>query len=135
MSLTLQDFLWAFSKEPLLLIMLIFTLINLLLLTRLSLRRRKVLKEDVTSPLVIISEEDQILIDVASVVEENRPVQVNGKVDNWIQVDEERVNSGVKTVSYSEEQDTCKYCFIFKDLSSVVCPNCGRRLNGTTQDG
>jgi hypothetical protein len=134
MSLALLDYLWTFSKEPLLLIMLGFTLINILLLARLSFKRKRISKKDVAGPLEMISDEDQIIVDVENVEEGIQPVQVDENVDIQVQVDEAEVDTGVKTSRYSEEPDACKYCFIFKDLSSVVCPNCGRKLNDNTQD-
>jgi hypothetical protein len=110
--------------------MLAITLINILLLARLLLRRRRVIEKDVEAPLEVVDDEDPILIDVAN-LEEIRPVQVNGNVDIRVKVDEERIEAEIQTLVTAERLDACKYCFIFKDLSSVVCPNCGRLLKVT----
>jgi len=130
MILTLLDYLWTFSKEPILLVMLVFALINLLLLARLLFKRRRIIEKYVVGPLEIKNDEDPFLIDVAN-LEEIRPVRVNGNID--IQVNEGRVDVKVHTSFSAEGPDECKYCSIFKDLSSVVCPNCGRLLKVTPQ--
>lgn len=109
-------------------LMLVFTLINLFLLVRFSLRRRRVLEKEVEGPLILVNDEDPILIEIAN-LEGIRPVQVKGIVD--IQVDERRDDADVKTLLSAEGLDACKYCSIFKDLSSLVCPNCGRLLKVT----
>ena len=124
MILTLLDYLGTFSKEPLLLLMLAFTLMNLLLLARLFFRKRPVLEKAVEGTLEMVDHETPILIEVAT-LEEVQPVQTNGNVD--IQVDTE-----VMPLLSGEEPDACKYCLIFNGLSSVVCPNCGRLLKKTT---
>ncbi len=123
MILTLLDYLGTFSKEPLLLLMLAFTLMNLLLLARLFFRKRPVLEKAMEGTLEMADEEEPILIDVAT-LEEIQPVQTNGNVE--FQVDTE-----VIPLLSGEEPDACKYCLIFKGLSSVVCPNCGRLLKNT----
>ena len=130
MILTLLDYLWTFSKEPILLVMLVFALINLLFLARLLFKRRRIIEKDVVGPLEIKDDEDPFLIDVAN-LEEIRPVRVNGNID--IQVNEGRVDVKVQTLLSAEGPDACKYCSIFADLSSVVCPNCGRLLKVTPQ--
>jgi len=127
MILTLLDYLGTFSKEPLLLLMLAFTLMNLLLLARLFFRKRPVLDKTVEGALEMVDEGEPILIEVAT-LEEIQPVQTDGNVD--VQVDAE-----VMTLLSAEEPDACKYCLIFEGLSSVVCPNCGRPLKNTTRLG
>lgn len=126
MILTLLEILWPFSKEPLLLLMFVITLTNLLLLARVFFRRKRVIEKDVEGSLEMVDDEDPILIDIAN-LEESRPIQVNGNIDIQVQVDAE-----VQTLLSAEGPDACKYCFIFKDLSSVVCPNCGRLLKVTS---
>lgn len=126
MILTLLEILWPFSKEPLLLLMFVITLTNLLLLARVFFRRKRVIEKDVEGSLEMVDDEDPILIDIAN-LEESRPIQVNGNMDIQVQVDAE-----VQTLLSAEGPDACKYCFIFKDLSSVVCPNCGRLLKVTS---
>ncbi len=130
MILTLLDYLWIFSKEPILLVMLVFALINLLLLARLLFKRRRIIEKYVVGPLEIKNDEAPFLIDVAN-LEEIRPVRVNGNIN--IQGKEGRVDVKVQTSFSAEGPDECKYCSIFKDLSSVVCPNCGRLLKVTPQ--
>jgi len=127
MLLTLLDYLGTFSKEPLLLLMLAFTLMNLLLLARLFFRKRPVLDKTVEGALEMVDEGEPVLIEVAA-LEEIQPVQTDGDVD--VQVDAE-----VVTLLSAEEPDACKYCLIFEGLSSVVCPNCGRPLKNTTRLG
>ncbi len=127
MILTLLDYLGPFSKEPLLLLMLSFTLMNLLLLARLFFRKRPVLEKAMEGTLEMVDEEAPILIDVAT-LEEIQPVQTNGNVDIRVQVDTE-----VLPLLSGEDPDACKYCLIFNGLSSVVCPNCGRLLKNTPQ--
>jgi hypothetical protein len=107
--------------------MLAFTLVNLLLLARLFFRKRPVLDKTVEGALEMVDEGEPILIEVAT-LEEIQPVQTDGNVD--VQVDAE-----VMTLLSAEEPDACKYCLIFKGLSSIVCPNCGRPLKNTTRLG
>ena len=121
-----------FSREPLLWVMSFFALINLFLMARVLFRRRRGIEQIVQGPLEMVDDEDPILIDVAN-LEDGRLVRVNGKGDIRIQVEEGRFGENVQVVSPFEEPDGCKYCSIFKDLSSVVCPNCGRLLKGTPQ--
>ena len=130
MILTLLDYLWIFSKDPILLVMLVFALINLLLLARLLFKRRRIIEKYVVGPLEIKNDEAPFLIDVAN-LEEIRPVRVNGNID--IQGKEGRVDVKVQISFSAEGPDECKYCSIFKDLSSVVCPNCGQLLKVTPQ--
>ncbi len=106
--------------------MFVITLTNLLLLARFFFRRKRVIEKDVEGSLEMVDDEDPILIDIAN-LEESRPIQVNGNMDIQVQVDAE-----VQTLISAEGSDACKYCFIFKDLSSVVCPNCGRLLKVTS---
>ncbi len=127
MNLTLLEYLGTFSKEPLLLLMFAFIPMNLLLLARLLFRKRQVLEKAVEGTLEIVDEEEPILIDIAT-LKETYPVQINGNVDIRVQVDTEDI-----TLLSGEAPDTCKYCLIFKELSSIVCPNCGRPLKNTRQ--
>jgi len=121
-----------FSREPLLLVMSFFALINLFLMARVLFRRRRGIEQIVQGPLEMVDDEDPILIDVAN-LEDGRLVRVNGKGYIRIQAEEGRLGENVQVVSPLEGSDGCKYCSIFKDLSSVVCPNCGRLLKGTPQ--
>lgn len=107
--------------------MIVFALINLLLLARLLFRRSRVNENDVEGRLERVDDEDPVLLDVAN-FREIRPVQVNMNRDIQVQVKEEEFDAKVQTLPPAEGPDTCKYCSIFKDLSSVVCPNCGRLL-------
>ena len=132
MILTLQDFSLLFSREHLLLVMSFFALINLFLMARVLFRRRRGVEQDVEGPLEMVDDGDPILIDVAS-LEDGRLVRVDGEGDTGIRVEEGGVGENAQEVSPSEGPDGCKYCSIFKDLSSVVCPNCGRLLKGTPQ--
>ncbi len=132
MILTLQDFSLLFSREHLLLVMSFFALINLFLMARVLFRRRRGIEQDVEGPLEMVDDGDPILIDVAS-LEDGRLVRVDGEGDTGIRVEEGGVGENVQVVSPSEGPDGCKYCTIFKDLSSIVCPNCGRLLMGTPQ--
>ena len=109
-----------------------FALINLFLMARVLLRRRRGIEQIVQGPFEMVDDEDPVLIDVAN-LEDGRLVRVNGKGDVRVQVDEVRVGENVQVVSPFGESDGCKYCSIFKDLSSIVCPNCGRLLKGTPQ--
>jgi len=130
--LTSQDLLLLFSREPLLLVISFFALINLFLMARVLFRRRRGIEQIVQGPLEMVDDEDPILIDVAN-IEDGRLVRVNGKRYIRIQAEEGRLGENVQVVSLLEGSDGCKYCSIFKDLSSVVCPNCGRLLKGTPQ--
>ena len=132
MILTFLDYLGTFSKELILLVMLVFALINILLLARLVFRRRQAIDEEVEGPLEMVGDEDPILIDVAT-IKETRPVRGNGNMDIRAQVNEERFDGKVPTLLPAEGPDACKYCSIFQNLSSVVCPNCGRLLKVTPQ--
>jgi hypothetical protein len=108
--------------------MLAFSLLNVILLSRFVFRRRRVLEKDVEGPLELNEAEDPILIDVAN-LEETRIVR--GRGDGDVPVNEVRVDAVIQPLLDAAEPDACKYCFIFQDLSSMVCPNCGRLLKVT----
>ena len=113
-------------------VMSFFALINLFLMARVLFRRRRGVEQDVEGPLEMVDEGDPVLIEVAS-LEDGRLVRVDGEGDTGVRVEEGGVGEDVQVVSPSEGPDGCKYCTIFKDLSSIVCPNCGRLLKGTPQ--
>lgn len=42
---------------------------------------------------------------------------------------EKEVKKEIRPVLEEMSPDSCEYCSLFKDLGTMVCPNCGRPLN------
>lgn len=43
--------------------------------------------------------------------------------------DEDELKQEIRPILEERTSETCEYCAIFKDLGTMVCPNCGRPLN------
>ena len=116
--------------------MFVLTVIILFLTVRLVFRRRNVVEKELVSPLEMLNNEYQRVSDVTSIVQEFRLVRHDKTVDTKIsfQKDKEKVDPDINPLPITGGSDECKYCLIFKDLSSIVCPNCGRPLNLSTRN-
>ena len=95
--MTLLDSLWSFSKEPLLLVMFVLTVIILFLTVRLVFRRRNVVEKELVSPLEMLNNEYQRVSEVTSIVQEIRLVRNDKTVDTKIsfQKDKEKVDPDI----------------------------------------
>ena len=132
LMLTPLDFIWRLTEEPLLVLMSVFALIILILLARIFFSRGRIARKDVVKPLEMITEDKGLkLPDETTVAPEIYPVLINGEVDMATQVllKTAEVSTEIRPLLNSEEPDGCEYCSIFKDLSTIVCPNCGKPLN------
>jgi len=130
--LTPLDVFWRLSEEPLLLLMSVVSVITLTLLVRVFLKGGGTSGRDVAKPLeTIADDEEQTLPEETIATPEIRPVIIDGEVDMATQVHLEtaEVSAEIRPLLSPEKPDECEYCSIFKDLGTVVCPNCGRPLN------
>jgi len=130
--LTPLDIIWTLTEEPLLILMSVFALITLILLARILFRRGRITRKDVVKPLETITEDkEQTLPDETTIAPEIYPVLINGEVNmkTHVLLKTAEVSTEIRPLLNSEEPDGCEYCSIFKDLSTIVCPNCGKPLN------
>ena len=120
------------SEEPLLILMSVVSVITLMLLVRVFFKRGSAAGRDVAKPLeTIADDEEQTLSEETIAAPEIRSVLIDGEVDMATQVHLEtaEVSAEIRPLLSPEKPDECEYCSIFKDLRTVVCPNCGRPLN------
>ena len=130
--LTPLDVFGRLSEEPLLILMSVVAVITLILLVRVFFKGGGTARRDVAKPLeTIADDEEQKLPEETIATPEIRSVLIDGEVDMATQVHLEtaEVSAEIRPLLSSEKPDECEYCSIFKDLGTVVCPNCGRPLN------
>ena len=130
--LTSLDVLWRLSEDPLLLLLSIVSVFTLVLLVRVLFRGGGTVGGDVAKPLETIAEdEEQTPPEENHVAPEIRSVLIDGEVDLATQevLVTAEASAEIRPLLSPEEPDECEYCPIFKDLGTVVCPNCGRPLN------
>ncbi|UCH57517.1 MAG: hypothetical protein JSV18_00940 [Candidatus Bathyarchaeota archaeon] len=128
--MTLEELLWRFSEEPIIPLLIVATLANLILITRVLLRRRG--SRDVVQPReIIVENEARQLHEEKGVKPEISPIPIVEEVESLISLPlkDRDVGLEIRPLLVIEKPDQCAYCAIFKDLSTVVCPNCGRPLN------
>jgi len=126
----LLDSFLSYSKEPLLLAMFGLTVINLFFMARLMFRRKNVVEKDLVSRFEVLNNECQRVPEVSRIVQEIRTIHTDETVDIKIphQKDNKKLDPDINTLPMTNGSGECKYCIIFNDLSSIVCPNCGRPL-------
>ena len=132
LMLTPLDFILRLTEEPLLVLMSVFALITLILLARIFFSRGRIARKDVVKPLEMITEDKGLKLPEETIVApEIYPVLVNGEVDmaTHVLLKTAEVSTEIRPLLNSEEPDGCEYCSIFKDLGTIVCPNCGKPLN------
>jgi hypothetical protein len=130
--LTPLDIFERFSEEPLLILISVVSVITLMLLLRVFFKRGSAAGRDVAEPLeTIADDEEQALPEETIAAPEISPVVIDGEIDVATQViiKAEDVIAEIRPLLSPEKPDECEYCSIFKDLGTVVCPNCGRPLN------
>lgn len=130
--MTYLDILSVLSEEPLLILLFFITLINALYIIRILFRKDKTTNIDISKPLeTIVEVQEQILRDSEMFESEIRQIEINGeiKIELPNQMSDIKERAEIRTLLIAEGPNTCNYCSIFKGLSSVVCPNCGRPLN------
>lgn len=130
--LTSLDVFWKLSEEPLLILMSVVAVITLILLVRVFFKGGGTAGRDVAKPLeTIADDEEQTLPEETIATPEIRSVIIDGEVDVITRAYSRAadVSAEIRPLLSPEKPDECEYCSIFKDLSTVVCPNCGRPLN------
>ncbi len=130
--LTSLDVFWRLSEEPLLILMSLVVVITLILLVRVFFKGGGTAGRDVAKPLeTIADDEEQTLPEETIATPEISPVIIDGEIDVATQahIKTEDVITEIRPLLSPEKPDECEYCSIFKDLGTVVCPNCGRPLN------
>jgi hypothetical protein len=130
--LTPLEILWRLSEEPPLVLISVVSVMTLILLVRVFFKRGGTAGRDVAKPLETIADDkEQTLPEETIATPEISPVIIDGEIDVATQahVKAEDVIAEIRPLLSPEKPDECEYCSIFKDLSTVVCPNCGRPLN------
>jgi len=130
--LTPLDVFWRLTEQPLLILMSVVAVITLILLVRVLLKGGGTAGRDVAKPLeTIADDEEQTLPEETIAAPEISPVIIDGEIDVATQahIKTEDVITEIRPLLSPEKPDQCEYCSIFKDLRTVVCPNCGRPLN------
>lgn len=129
--LTLLEILWRLSEEPLLLLMSVVSVVTLLLMVRVFLKRGSAAGRDVAEPLETIADDEEQTLEETIATPEISPVIIDGEIDVATRaiIKAEDVIAEIRPLLSPEKPDECEYCSIFKDLATVVCPNCGRPLN------
>jgi hypothetical protein len=80
-------------------------------------------------------EEDQNSLDLHSVNNEKNPafsVKDGYQIEHNVkEVFDEKldIKPEIRPIFGKETSESCGYCSIFKDIGTMVCPNCGRPLN------
>ena len=118
-------------QRPLLIIISLIAILNFLLLIRVLLHRNN-LKEDSGRPTDIVNEEITLVVNNEEIIEsEIHPIIIDGEVDSSLlkSSSDKLIHSEISPLLGNENPDQCTHCQIFKDLNSIVCPNCGRALN------
>ena len=130
----LLDSFWSYSKEPLLLTMFGLTVVNLFFMARLLFRRKNVVEKDLVSRFEVLNNGCQRVPEVSSIVQGIHTVHTDETVDIKIplQKNKKKLDPDINFLPITDGSDECKYCIIFKDLSSIVCPSCGRPLRART---
>jgi len=110
----------------------VVAVITLILLVKVFLKAGGTAGRDVAKPLETIADDDeQTLPEETIAAPEISPVIIDGEIDVATQahIKTEDVITEIRPLLSPEKPDECEYCSIFKDLGTVVCPNCGRPLN------
>ena len=130
--LTPLEILWRLSEEPLLVLLSIVSVMTLILLVRIIIKRGRAAGRGEAEYLETIAEDKELMMPEETIVTpEIRSVLIDGEVDMATQahLDTAEISVEIRPLLSPEKPDECEYCSIFKDLSTVVCPNCGRPLN------
>ena len=105
---------------------------TLILLVRIIIKRGRAAGRGEAEYLETIAEDKELMMPEETIVTpEIRSVLIDGEVDMATQahLDTAELTVEIRPLLSSEKPDECEYCSIFKDLSTVVCPNCGKPLN------
>jgi len=75
------------------------------------------------APIVPLQEEEEIEVEI-------KPIPDDKTLELEItSLPEKEVKTEIRPVLEEMSPDSCEYCSLFKDLNTMVCPNCGRPLN------
>jgi hypothetical protein len=118
-----------FLNEPLLVRVIIVVSIVLILFIRVLTRKKSVRKENLSDNL-----NDDVYVPMTTIDGEAQteimPVFTNGQIEQVSKGPEIKgLSVEIRPLLYPNEPDQCEYCSIFKDLGTIVCPNCGKPLN------
>ena len=130
--LTPLEILWRLSEEPLLVLLSIVSVMTLILFVRVFFKRGRAAGRGVAESLETIADDKELMMSEETIVTpEIRSVLIDGEVDITTQahLNTAEISVEIRPLLSPEKPDECEYCSIFKDLSTVVCPNCGRPLN------
>ena len=103
--------------------------IFLILFIRVFTRKKSVRKENLSDNLKADVDDSMITVD-GEIKTEIMPVFTNGQIEQVSKGHEiTRSSVEIRPLLNRDELDQCEYCSIFKDLGTIVCPNCGEPLN------
>ena len=105
---------------------------TLILFVRVFFKRGRAAGRGVAESLETIADDKELMMSEETIdAPEIRSVLIDGEVDIATQahLNTAEISVEIRHLLSPEKPDECEYCSIFKDLSTVVCPNCGRPLN------
>ncbi len=75
------------------------------------------------APIVSLGGEEQLEVEIKSIPDDKTlELEITS-------LPEKEVKTEIRPVLEEMSPDSCEYCSLFKDLNTMVCPNCGRPLN------
>ncbi|EMR74243.1 hypothetical protein MCGE09_00304 [Thaumarchaeota archaeon SCGC AB-539-E09] len=123
----IKEILNTISLEPILLLLLIITFVNIFFLI-------KILKNSTVKIPQVVDTYSEMLVNITPLLEES---EIKSNSDSLFLQNIPSNNNLTpvvltvrnKIVEDVRERYDCDYCKIFKNLGTVICPNCGTLLN------
>lgn len=121
-----------FLEQPLLVLVSLVALLNVVMIIKVIIRRKNYAEKGNEKPSNLTTKvESSQRPKIESIKPEIRPIIVNGEVDSEILEHTSNMleRGEIHSLIIKDDPNQCEYCQIFKDLKTIVCPNCGRPLN------
>ena len=126
------EFAVNFLLDYIIYILAVTTFITLILTVRVLMVKRKV-KNEIPHPPPVgeVEQEIERLPDEGELKREIMPLPDETEIEQEIGalLDEGGLKHEIRPLLEERTSESCEYCTVFKDLGTMVCPNCGRPLN------